>query len=424
MGIGAKIGKYRKVLVNFFSLSMINGVSYLLALITMPYLIRVLGEEKYGAYLFIYTVAQYLLLVGNYGFRYSVTRQVSVHRDDKERVNEIFCSTMVARLLISVVAVLLVFAAVLLLMDGDDVLMYLFALGIVFGDILIPVWLFQGLEEMKYLTIVNVISKFVFAGLIFIFITEGSDYIYVVLLNSMGYIAAGAASLWIAVKHFGIRFSMPTFAAVKAQYRDGWHIFVSNIGMEMYRNSNIFLLRIFAGEAAVGIFGAVEKIVKAVQTILNALPMALFPYVSRLFYGEKASDNITVLMRLVRWAFALLTVVAVAFALSPKLLYIYLGLDIDYEIARMLVWLMAPVLLFGCMNYIVGIVGLLNLGAAKSFQRNIWVSAVISVSFMVIFCNEYSYYAASVAWTLAEALLFVLCLASMRRFKHRKEVTR
>ncbi|MBR3854796.1 MAG: oligosaccharide flippase family protein, partial [Bacteroidaceae bacterium] len=66
---------------------MINGVSYLLALITMPYLIRVLGEEKYGAYLFIYTVAQYLLLVGNYGFRYSVTRQVSVHRDNKERVN-------------------------------------------------------------------------------------------------------------------------------------------------------------------------------------------------------------------------------------------------------------------------------------------------------------------------------------------------
>lgn len=216
---------------------------------------------------------------------------------------------------------------------------------------------------------------------------------------------------------------MPTFAAVKAQYRDGWHIFVSNIGMELYRNSNIFLLRVFAGEAAVGIYGAVEKIVKAVQTILNALPMALFPYISRLFYGEKSGDNVTVLMRLVKWAFLLLSVVAVAFVLSSKLLYIYLGLEIDYEIARTLVWLMAPVLLFGCMNYIVGIVGLLNLGAAKSFQRNIWVSAVISVSFMLIFCNEYSYYAAAAAWTIAEFLLFILCLFSLRSIKRRKEVT-
>ena len=343
-------------MVNFFSLSMINGVSYLLALVTMPYLIRVLGEERYGAYLFIYTVAQYLLLAGNYGFRFSVTRQISVHRDDKNRVNEIFNATIVARLIISLAVVLPVLAAVALFMDGDDVLMYIFALGIVFGDILIPVWLFQGLEEMKYLTIVNVISKFVFAGLIFIFITKETDYIYVVLLNSMGYVAAGVASLWIAVRHFGICFAMPTFAAVKAQYRDGWHIFVSNIGMELYRNSNIFLLRVFAGEAAVGIYGAVEKIVKAVQTILNALPMALFPYISRLFYGEKSADNVTVLMRLVKWAFLLLSVVAVAFILSSKLLYIYLGLEIDFEVARTLVWLMAPVLLFGCMNYIVGIV--------------------------------------------------------------------
>lgn len=423
MGVRSSIMKYRRVIVNFFSLSMINGVSYLLALVTMPYLIRVLGEEKYGAYLFIYTVAQYLLLAGNYGFRFSVTRQVSVHRDDKERVIEIFNATIVARLLISVAVSILAFAAIALLMDGDDVLMYLFAMGIVFGDILIPVWLFQGMEEMKYLTVVNVISKFVFAGLIFIFITERNDYIYVVLLNSMGYVAAGVASILIAIKHFGIRFKRPSFDAVKSQYRDGWHIFVSNIGMEMYRNSNIFLLRLFVGEAAVGIYGAVEKIVKAVQTILNALPMAIFPYISRLFYGEKAADNVTVLMRLVRWACLILSVVAVLFALSSKLLYIYLGLDIDYEIARMLVWLMAPVLLFGCMNYIVGVVGLLNLGAAKTFQRNIWIAAVISVSFMLIFCNNYSYYAAAAAWTLAETLLFVLCLLSLKSIRQRKEVT-
>ena len=109
-------------MVNFFSLSMINGVSYLLALITMPYLIRVLGEEKYGAYLFIYTVAQYLLLAGNYGFRFSVTRQISVYRDDNNRVNEIFNATIMARLIISLAVVLPVLAVLPLQINSEHLL--------------------------------------------------------------------------------------------------------------------------------------------------------------------------------------------------------------------------------------------------------------------------------------------------------------
>ena len=90
MGMLGKLRKYKRIIANFFSLSLINGVSYLIALFLVPYLLRVLGEERYGSYLIIYVIAQYLLLVGNYGFRFSVTRLVSVHRDDRVKVNAIF----------------------------------------------------------------------------------------------------------------------------------------------------------------------------------------------------------------------------------------------------------------------------------------------------------------------------------------------
>ena len=80
---------------------------------------------------------------------------------------------------------------------------------------------------------------------------------------------------------------------------------------------------------------------------------------------------------------------------------------------------MSPVLLFGCMNYIVGIVGLVNLGASNLFERNIWIAGAVSVTLMLIFCREYTYYVAAAAWSVAEGLLFVLCLLSLNIVKKR-----
>lgn len=418
MGLFAKVRKYKRIIVNFFSLSLINGVSYIIALFLIPYLLRVLGEERYGSYLIIYVIAQYLLLVGNYGFRFSVTRLVSVNRDDKEKVNAIFNATIWARVLLSAVASAVGLLIVYLLMDGDDVVMYLFALGMVFGDILIPSWLFQGMEQMKYLTIVNVVSKLVFALLIFVFITSPSQYKYVLLLHSMGYIASGVLSMYLAKKQFGMRLGMTTFAEIRAQLKDGWHIFVSNIGMEVYRNSNVVLLGTFVGDAAAGIYGAVEKLIKAAQTIINALPMAIYPYVSRLFYNSETTDNVSKLFRIVKWAFLLLLPITIAIGICNPIIAAYLKLP--EETICGIVWIIAPALLFGCMNYIVGIVGLVNLDASAKFQKNIWIAGITSVTLMILTCKEYTYYAAAAAWTWAEFILFVLCVLSLKRIKAAK----
>lgn len=418
MGLFAKVRKYKRIIVNFFSLSLINGVSYIIALFLIPYLLRVLGEERYGSYLIIYVIAQYLLLVGNYGFRFSVTRLVSVHRDDKEKVNAIFNATIWARVLLSAVASAVGLLIVYLLMDGDDVVMYLFALGMVFGDILIPSWLFQGMEQMKYLTIVNVVSKLVFALLIFVFITSPSQYKYVLLLHSMGYIASGVLSMYLAKKQFGMRLGMTTFAEIRAQLKDGWHVFVSNIGMEVYRNSNVVLLGTFVGDAAAGIYGAVEKLIKAAQTIINALPMAIYPYVSRLFYNSETTDNVSKLFRIVKWAFLLLLPITIVIGICNPIIAAYLKLP--EETICGIVWIIAPALLFGCMNYIVGIVGLVNLDASAKFQKNIWIAGITSVTLMILTCKEYTYYAAAAAWTWAEFILFVLCVLSLKRIKAAK----
>ena len=419
MDLRSYIKKYNRIIENFFSISLLNSISQIISFFLVPYLVAILGFKTYGAYEFIYRIALYLVMFGTYGFRFSVTRQISINRDNRAEVNRIFNAAIGARLLLSSVAAVIAGVGVFMLMDADDVLMYLFALGIVFGDVFIPVWLFQGMEQMRYMTIVNVVSKIVFAVLVFILIREESDYIYILILNSCGYIAAGVLSMYIAFRHYGLYFAVPRWSDIVELLKDGWHIFVSNIGMELYRNSNVFLLRVLVGETAVGIYGAVEKLVKAGQSIINALPMAIFPHASRLFNGGDMRDNVAKLHKMLRVSFMLLAVVALVFACSPRLV-VWMMPKLDYTVAKYLMWLMSPVIVFGCLNYIAGIVGLVNLGASKLFERNIWIVGVMSVSLMLLFGKEYTYYAAAAVWSIAEILLFVLCAFSIESVKKSK----
>lgn len=404
----------KKVAGNFMYLSVLNALNIILPLITLPYLMHTVGKANYGIYSYVYMILQYVITFSTYGFNFSATKQISQCRDDKEKVNVIYNSVIISKILIGTVLVMLLFLfSRFVFKDEQAPLMFVFGLGMVAGDILTPLWLFQGMEKMKYMTLVNASSKILFTILVFVVIRKADDYYLLVLLNSAGYLLAGIISLFLASKQFGMRFRTVSVQDIKYQFKEGGAVFGSTFGMYLYRNANVIILKQFVPNEVVGVYSAAEKVIKGFQSVVQPAAQALFPHLSLRFKDKTEKENLASLKKIAFPFAGVVFIIALGvYLFAPWISDILCG-GVEFRACVPVIRIMTPVILFGEINYLIGIVGLINLNRQKQFFRSVLITGIFSVCFIFIFAVRYGAMAAGASMSLSELLLCILCLLSL-----------
>ncbi|WP_180964394.1 oligosaccharide flippase family protein, partial [Escherichia coli] len=70
-----------KTKLNVLYLAISQGANYLLPLLIFPYLVRVIGVSNFGDLSFSLITIQVLLMIVEYGFGYSGTREIALNND-------------------------------------------------------------------------------------------------------------------------------------------------------------------------------------------------------------------------------------------------------------------------------------------------------------------------------------------------------
>lgn len=272
----------KTILNNFFSLTLLKALTYLLPLITFPYLIRVLGVDKFGLVMFAQATMYYFEILVDFGFNLSATREVALNAKNKSKLNEIISSVFSIKLVLLIISGLLLLL-ILSVFDrfSDESLIYYYSFLKVIAFAFFPVWFFQGIEKMKYVTIINIISKVIFTILIFVFIQSEKDYLLVPLVDAFGFMIGSLVALYYVFKRFNHSFVFNKFTIIKQSFIDSSMFFLSRVSVSLYTSSNILMLGLVASNVMVGYYAIAEKLYIVLRNLYQPIVQVIYPYISK-----------------------------------------------------------------------------------------------------------------------------------------------
>lgn len=378
-----KKGEYKKILENMVSLTGLQFASYILPLITLPYLTLVLGPDRFGLTQYAISLITYFQYFTDYGFNLSATRELAIVRNDKEKVSEIFNSVMFIKILLTTISFIILLAIVTLIPKfSADADIYLLTFGMVIGYVLFPTWLFQGMEYMKYTSILNIIGKVIFTVLIFVFIHQSSDYLLVPIINSFGFIVVGVLGIYISLTRFDIKVKIPPVESIKYHLKEGWHVFVSTIAINMYTTTNTFLLGLLTNNTLVGYYSISEKIILAVNGLINPISQALYPFISRSVHDDKKTS-----IQFIRKITKIMAIVGVIlslglFVFSEPIILILFGRAYHNSIAVLRILSIVPLAV--SLSTIFGIQTMLTFNYKKAFTTIVMLGGILDIILGII----------------------------------------
>jgi PST family polysaccharide transporter len=407
----------KKLLIeNLSALYFLQFASYFLPLITIPYLVRVLGPDKFGVISLAQVLNQCFVIVTDYGFNFSVPRKISVLGEDITGISRIFNSVFTIKTLLAVLSFFLLLILVYAIPKFREYRMvYIFTFGQVIGNVLLPVWFFQGMGRIKYAASLNMVAKSIFTIAIFIFIKRQSDYIYVPVINSLGALAAGILAITLIVKRFNITIKLPNIQEIIGEVSEGWHIFTVGVIYMAYSVAVPLILGFVAPYRIVGYYSGAEKIIKMAEQIQVPLLQALYPHVSKIKYRSRAAAVL-----FIRKVAKMLGAFDAALFLA---LFIFAGQISDIVLGRQF---RESVCMIRIMSFIVFAHGMwhlfaemmMNLGEDVNVMRITLCASIISISASLILIPAFSGKGAAVAALLPGIVLFVLSALFVERSDH------
>ena len=402
----------RKLLESVVSLYGVQMGRKLIPLITIPYLTRVLGNVEWGKVVFVTAAAELLVIIIEFGFNLSATREVARNRESKEACGEVMSGVLGAQFLLALVGVTLaalIYQWIPMLNTNRDLvvggLIYAVAQGIS------PVWFFQGLERMKLSSTIEISGKVAALAGMFVFVHSAADAWKWMALCGVAPAAGAVIAFTLAIRTYPLR--VPGIENIQKALHTGLPRFVFRSAESLYGVGNAFLLGLFAPPELVGYFGLAEKISKAAYGLLLPVRDSIYPRLSNLAKG--GLDMTAPLARIGTMVMVGggLVVSAGLYVGAPFIMQVMQKQPVQAAVDVMRILSVIPFLL--SISTSAGMQWLLPFGQDAVINRVIIVAGLINVCLSLVLARHYQHIGMAWAVTISEVFVAVAMSAAAWR---------
>lgn len=284
--------KKNKVLIeNFFSLYILKIANIILPIIIFPYLVRILGVDNFGKIAVAQSVGLFFLVFIEFGFELSIVKALSSRIENVKKLSEVSSIVIILKILLVLIVSILYFGIVFSIPKfSQDKIIYIFFFGFIVGQGLFPTWFFQSVQNMKFIALLNIVSKIVSLILILVLINTPEDYILYPLILMLGQIIIIPTALYIMIKKYKIRFFIPKYQKLILYFKYSFHFFLSRISLRLYEQSGTIVIGLVLPDLLVGYYAIADKLRNAILSIYSPLSQAIYPYMvkykNKYFYNK------------------------------------------------------------------------------------------------------------------------------------------
>jgi len=403
-----------KGLHNVLSLSGLQVITYLLPILILPYLFRVIGPEKFGLIAFAQAFVQYFMILTDYGFNVSATKEISLCIENKSKVRNVLSAVMTIKIALTLLSFLVLCLVVYFVPKfRNDWMVYTLSFGAVIGNTLFPSWFFQGSENMKYTAKINIIGQFAYAFGIFLLIHGPDDYLLVPTVTSVSALITGLIGQYILFARFRLTMQLPKLKDLQRQFEAGWNIFVAAIAINAYTNTRVFAVGLLTNNSLTGFYSIAERIANAVQTFpLSSFTQAIFPRLSKIFHKNKLlAFEIMNQVQLITIIISLIFLPLI-FILAPLIVKLVCGGTYPAAILSLRFLLIS---VFFISSNAFRVQFLLVCGKTDVYSRIHITMAAIGLPLIIFFIYSFSYAGAAMATAIIEAGVFTMTYFTVKK---------
>lgn len=397
--------------------NLINTVSALLfPLITFPYASRVILADGIGQVQFFNSIITYITLLTSIGIPLYGVKEIARVRDNEEELSKTTVELVSLSFLMSLLGYIIV--AVLCVTVGriqDNIPLFL----ILSSSILITAigcpWFYNGVEDFKYITILNLIVKTASVVFLYCFVKTRDDLLLYGVYAVFGSIGNYLVNFLRLKKYIRCKdLSLKTINCWR-HIKPASAVFLFNIITSIYINLDTVMLGFLSNSTAVGFYTGASKISHLLVTLVTSLGVVLLPRSANLIKNGKIKE----FYELSTKSYNFITMVSFpilggVLLLSHNFIYIICGAEFIPAVQTLRI--ISPIIVFIGISNVLGLQMLYPLGKIKMVTLSTCVGAAVNVLLNFALIPLWSHNGAAIATLVAEFSVTIVQLYIVKSF--------
>lgn len=393
---------------NFIIYGFGQAVNLISPLLVIPYIVFVCGEEGLGKAGVGFSFALIAIVLVDYGSYINGTKEVSINHSDRtileEKFTTIYLSKLILLVSVIIISSIIIFSIPFFQKDKSQLLLSLF---IVVGQFINPTWFFQGIQNFKWISIINVLSKVIYISSVFLFIKRPEDYIYINFFIGIGSIIASSLGFFWIYNHYSFSLKNYSFPKAFALIKNEFTLTTSQLFFSFYQYAPIILISYVCGDFIAGQYRIIDQIIMIFRTyfqmffnfIYADICLQIYTNVKTGIYKWKIKNGLNYLM-------VLLILLVFYFKAETILLFFKVNVaDVDKLGSFFKLGLLIPV--FMGISFALKQL-MFSFNKNKEYIKITFFSTILSLFVMIFLLQKIGLKGAFISTILAEILFIIL----------------